>query len=51
VLRSRLPPEYWIEINDLLVAFGQNQCHPVSPRCSTCRLPGICGRIGVSSSR
>jgi endonuclease-3 len=50
-LRSQLPPEYWIEINDLLVAFGQNQCHPVSPRCSTCRLPGICDRIGVSSSR
>ena len=51
VLRSQLPPEYWIEINDLLVAFGQNHCHPVSPRCSTCRLSRICDRIGVKKSR
>ena len=51
VLRSQLPPEYWIEINDLLVAFGQNHCYPVSPRCSTCRLSDICERIGVKVSR
>lgn len=51
VLRSRLPPEYWIEINDLMVAFGQNHCYPVSPRCSNCKLSGICDRIGVSVSR
>ena len=50
-LRSYLPPEYWIEINDLLVAFGQNHCHPVSPRCSSCKLSGICDRIGVTVSR
>lgn len=50
-LRSQLPSEYWIEINDLLVAFGQNHCHPVSPRCSTCRLSGMCDRIGVKVSR
>lgn len=51
VLRSQLPPEYWIEINDLLVAFGQNHCYPVSPRCSSCRLTGVCDRIGVKVSR
>lgn len=28
VLRFQLPPQYWIEINDLLVAFGQNHCYP-----------------------
>lgn len=50
-LRSQLPPEYWIEINDLLVAFGQNHCYPVSPRCSNCRLSGMCSRIGVKVSR
>jgi endonuclease-3 len=50
-LRKKLPAEYWIEINDLLVAFGQNLCHPLSPRCSVCRLAGICARIGVNSSR
>lgn len=51
VLRRKLPQEYWIEINDLLVAFGQNQCHPVSPHCSTCRLREVCPRISVVKSR
>jgi endonuclease-3 len=51
VLRKKLPAEYWIEINDLLVAFGQNHCYPVSPRCSTCRLAVLCDRVGVGLSR
>jgi endonuclease-3 len=51
VLRLQLPPEYWIEINDLLVAFGQNHCHPVSPRCSTCKVFAWCARRGVTVSR
>jgi endonuclease-3 len=50
-LRMKLPHEYWIEINDLLVAFGQNQCHPLSPRCSVCRLAGMCAKVGVGKSR
>jgi endonuclease-3 len=50
-LRKKLPAPYWIEINDLLVAFGQNHCLPVSPHCSTCRLAGVCARLGVGSSR
>ena len=50
-LRKKLPAEYWIEINDLLVAFGQNHCHPISPRCSTCRLAGMCDRVAVGLSR
>lgn len=50
-LRKKLPAEYWVEINDLLVAFGQNHCHPVSPRCSSCRLTNYCSRLGVKVSR
>jgi endonuclease-3 len=50
-LRRKLPAEYWIEINDLLVAFGQNHCHPVSPRCSSCCLAHCCLRAGVTVSR
>ena len=50
-LRAILPHEYWIEINDLLVAFGQNHCYPISPCCSTCRLIGVCPRIGVHKFR
>ncbi|MDA8429913.1 MAG: endonuclease III [Geobacteraceae bacterium] len=51
VLRQILPAEYWIEINDLLVAFGQNHCLPRSPRCSSCCLAGMCDRAGVGLSR
>jgi endonuclease-3 len=51
VLRRQLPGEYWIEINDLLVAFGQNHCHPVSPRCSSCKVADFCNRIGVTIFR
>ena len=51
VLRKKLPAEYWFLINDLLVAFGQNHCHPVSPRCSSCRLVEMCARVGVAVSR
>jgi endonuclease-3 len=50
-LRARLPPEYWIEINDLLVTWGQNVCHPTSPRCSICPLLPYCDRVGVVRSR
>jgi len=50
-LRKKLPAEHWLEINDLLVAFGQNHCHPVSPRCSSCRLTPFCRRLGVMVSR
>jgi len=50
-LREILPPRYWLRINDLLVTFGQNQCHPVSPRCSTCPLRPHCPQLGVTHSR
>lgn len=50
-LRKKLPVEYWIMINDLLVTFGQNQCTPVSPRCSSCPLYQFCDRVGVGKSR
>lgn len=50
-LRRRLPRRYWIGYNDLLVAFGQNICQPVSPRCSICPLAAVCPRIGVGRSR
>ncbi|MBW2058706.1 MAG: endonuclease III [Deltaproteobacteria bacterium] len=50
-LREKLPKRYWIEINDMLVSFGQRICRPVSPRCSTCPLSGYCARVGVARSR
>jgi endonuclease-3 len=50
-LRAKLPPMYWIEFNDTLVAFGQNLCHPISPRCSVCPIYRFCDRVGVERNR
>jgi endonuclease III len=50
-LRKKLPTRYWIELNDLLVTYGQNICQPVSPLCSQCKLRTICPRRGVTFSR
>jgi endonuclease-3 len=50
-LERVLPRRSWIEINDLLVTFGQNVCQPVSPWCSRCPLADRCPRLGVVRSR
>jgi len=50
-LTGVLPRDLWIPINDLLVTFGQNRCHPISPRCVSCVLADLCPRIGVTRSR
>ncbi|MFW6138226.1 MAG: endonuclease III domain-containing protein [Spirochaetota bacterium] len=50
-LREKLPPEYWIEYNGLLVSFGKNVCTPVSPFCSKCRVSKFCEKVGVTQSR
>ena len=33
-IRKRLPKTYWNKLNYILVAFGQNTCVPVSPKCN-----------------
>jgi len=50
-LRHKLPAAYWLEYNDLLVAFGQTVCLPISPWCSRCPVADSCTRIGVARSR
>ncbi|MDH4099554.1 MAG: endonuclease III [Nitrospirota bacterium] len=50
-LRKKLPREYWLIINDLLVTFGQNHCKPISPLCSSCVISEYCDRAGVGVSR
>ncbi len=50
-LRRRLPRTYWIEYNDLLVAFGQTLCTPISPWCSRCPVQEYCRRRGVERHR
>ena len=43
--------KYWHDLNDLLVARGQNVCVPVSPFCSKCLIGKYCPRVGVKKSR
>jgi len=50
-LRAKLPERHWIGLNDLLVAFGQNVCQPLSPKCSSCGVRRWCRRVGVRVSR
>jgi endonuclease-3 len=50
-LRAKLPRRFWIGYNDLLVAFGQNVCRPLSPHCSICPVAGPCRRVGVGRTR
>lgn len=51
ILREKLPSQYWIQINDLLVCYGQNLCLPISPYCSKCTLATYCEKRGVGRSR
>jgi endonuclease-3 len=50
-LRKKLPRKYWLGYNDLLVAYGQNLCKPISPFCSKCKIATYCSQIGVTTRR
>ncbi len=50
-LREIIPKNKWIDLNTILVTFGQNICLPVSPYCSKCNVSNLCKRAGVKSSR
>jgi endonuclease III len=41
-LEKIVPREYWIELNDLMVQFGQTICRPQSPRHEECPLQELC---------
>lgn len=51
VLREKLPSQYWIPLNKWLVTFGQYQCLPSSPRCTTCLINQNCRKVGVNKFR
>ncbi|MDD5128806.1 MAG: endonuclease III [Candidatus Omnitrophica bacterium] len=50
-LEKIIPESKWIELNTLLVTFGQNLCFPVSPFCSKCKVRMFCKRRQVVKSR
>ena len=50
-LEAKLPQQYWVEINRLLVPFGKHLCTGQQPRCSTCPVIGMCQQVGVENHR
>jgi endonuclease III len=50
-LSAIVPKKYWIELNTILVTFGQNICLPVSPWCSKCSVRKYCQRVGVYKNK
>jgi endonuclease III len=50
-LQKKLPRDYWVEINALLVPFGKHVCTGHLPKCSTCPLLEMCRQVGVEAHR
>jgi len=48
-LYARVAKRWWPLINRYLVAWGQNVCRPVYPRCDRCAIAADCARAGVRS--
>lgn len=44
-LTAKLPKQYWIEINQLLVPFGKHICTGKRPHCATCPVLEWCEQI------
>jgi len=41
-LRKKLPKKYWLDINNILVTYGQNICKPIKPLCDKCKIRLYC---------
>lgn len=50
-LEVKLPRQYWLDINRLLVPFGKHMCTGGRPRCSGCPLLEMCQQVGVEARR
>ncbi|MBS3114198.1 endonuclease III [Candidatus Woesearchaeota archaeon] len=50
-LMKIIPRRYWHDLNNLLVAHGQNICVPISPFCSKCYIKDYCPKIGITKNR
>ena len=50
-LEKKLPREYWIDINRLLVPFGKHICTGRLPKCSMCPVLEYCRQAGVTAHR
>lgn len=45
-LEAKLPKDYWIDTNRLLMPFGKHVCKG-HPKCGSCPLADVCPKIGV----
>ena len=41
-LMKKIKKEYWIDINDTFVMYGQNICKPITPMCDICKIKRSC---------
>ncbi len=46
-LRKKLPINHWLVINTTLVAFGQNLCRPIGPKCKKCPIIENCAQFNL----
>lgn len=45
-LQDVLPKKYWLDINHMLVRFGQMVCRPINPKCGICPITDLCEWYG-----
>ncbi|MFH0876319.1 MAG: endonuclease III [archaeon] len=47
-LTKLLPRKYWIMFNRIFVAFGQNTCKPIGPKCNACPINKYCSYYKIN---
>ncbi|WP_337044284.1 endonuclease III domain-containing protein [Emticicia sp. 17c] len=51
LLEAKVPVNYWVDINRLLMPFGKHICTGTLPKCSTCPVLQFCEQVGVTTHR
>jgi len=49
-LSEIVPKRHWLELNHLMVRYGQKVCLPRKPRCGSCRIKAMCDFYRASKS-
>ena len=51
VLMEKVPKDLWVDLNDLMVQFGQTICRPIVPQCDICPLTDLCQYDGEDNEK
>ena len=51
VLMEKVPKDLWVDLNDLMVQFGQTICRPIGPQCDICPLTDLCQYDGEDNEK